>query len=201
MQPVVETLSGLERRVDLAVSVADVEKEVQAQLKRVARTAKVPGFRPGKAPLAMLERSHGPGIRYDVINGQVGRAFEQAVDGAKLRVAGAPNLEPKTDGVADDTLAFTATFEVYPEVKLGDVAAVEIERVTCEVGDAEIERTIEILRKQRVSWEAVERAVQDGDRATINFKGTLEGEAFAGGTADEGDHRGGVGHRGASVRR
>ena len=85
MQPVVETLSGLERRVDLAVSVADVEKEVQAQLKRVARTAKVPGFRPGKAPLAMLERSHGPGIRYDVINSQVGRAFEQAVDGAKLR--------------------------------------------------------------------------------------------------------------------
>ena len=95
MQPVVETLSGLERRVDLAVSVADVEKEVQAQLKRVARTAKVPGFRPGKAPLAMLERSHGPGIRYDVINNQVGRAFEQAVDGAKLRVAGAPNLEPR----------------------------------------------------------------------------------------------------------
>ena len=114
MQPVVETLSGLERRVDLAVSVADVEKEVQAQLKRVARTAKVPGFRPGKAPLAMLERSHGPGIRYDVINSQVGRA-EQAVDGAKLRVAGARNLEPKTEGVSDDTLAFTATFESIPK--------------------------------------------------------------------------------------
>ena len=110
MQPVVETLSGLERRVDLAVSVAEVEKEVQAQLKRVGRTAKVAGFRPGKAPLAMLERSHGPGIRYDVINSLVGRAFEQAVDGAKLRVAGSPTLTPKTEGVADDTLAFTATF-------------------------------------------------------------------------------------------
>ncbi|HEY9270384.1 trigger factor, partial [Achromobacter sp.] len=186
MQPVVETLSGLERRVDLAVSVADVEKEVQAQLKRVARTAKVPGFRPGKAPLAMLERSHGPGIRYDVINGQVGRAFEQAVDGAKLRVAGAPNLEPKTDGVADDTLAFTATFEVYPEVAVPDLSTLAVTRYETAVTDAEVQQTLDVLRKQRATFEAREgRASQDGDRVTLDFAGTIDGVPFEGGKAED----------------
>ena len=186
MQPVVETLSGLERRVDLAVSVADVEKEVQAQLKRVARTAKVPGFRPGKAPLAMLERSHGPGIRYDVINSQVGRAFEQAVDGAKLRVAGAPNLEPKTEGVGEDTLAFTATFEVYPEVAVPDLSALAVTRYETAVTDAEVQQTLDVLRKQRATFEAREgRASQDGDRVTLDFAGTIDGVPFEGGKAED----------------
>lgn len=185
MQPVVETLSGLERRVDLAVSVADVEKEVKAQLQRVARTAKVPGFRPGKAPLGMLERSHGPGIRYDVINSQVGRAFEQAVEGAQLRVAGAPTLEPKTEGVADDTLAFTATFEVYPEVSVPDLSALSVTRTVTEVSDAEVEKTIDVLRKQRATFEAREgRAAQDGDRVTLDFAGTIDGTPFEGGKAE-----------------
>ena len=186
MQPVVETLSGLERRVDLSVSVADVEKEVQAQLKRVARSAKVPGFRPGKAPLAMLERSHGPGIRYDVINGQVGRAFEQAIDGAKLRVAGAPTLEPKTEGVADDTLAFTATFEVYPEVSVPDLATLTVTRYGTAVSDAEVQQTLDVLRKQRANYEAREdRAAEDGDRVTLDFVGTIDGVPFDGGKAED----------------
>jgi len=186
MQPVVETLSGLERRVDLSVSVADVEKEVQAQLQRVARTAKVQGFRPGKAPLAMLERSHGPSIRYDVINSQVGRAFEQAVDGAKLRVAGSPTLEPKTEGVAEDTLAFTATFEVYPEVAVPDLSALSVTRSTIDVTDAEVEKTIDVLRKQRTTFEAREdRAAQDNDRVTLDFAGTIDGVPFEGGKAED----------------
>ncbi|KOF55267.1 MULTISPECIES: trigger factor [unclassified Achromobacter] len=185
MQPVVETLSGLERRVDLAVSVADVEKEVQAQLKRVARTAKVPGFRPGKAPLAMLERSHGPGIRYDVINSQVGRAFEAAIDGAKLRVAGAPSLEPKTEGAAEGTLAFTATFEVYPEVAVPDLSTLSVTRYDTAVTDAEVEKTLDVLRKQRATYEARDgRAAQDGDRVTLDFAGTIDGVPFDGGKAE-----------------
>ncbi|MFC4276772.1 trigger factor [Achromobacter aloeverae] len=185
MQPVVETLSGLERRVDLSVLLADVEKEVQAQLKRVARTAKVPGFRPGKAPLAMLERSHGPGIRYDVINSLVGRAFEQAVDGAKLRIAGSPKLEPKTEGVADDTLGFSATFEVYPEVALPDLATLSVTRYESPVGDAQVDRTLDVLRKQRATYEAREgRAAQDGDRVTLDFAGTIDGVPFEGGKAE-----------------
>jgi len=186
MQPVVETLSGLERRVDLAVSVAEVEKEVQAQLKRVGRTAKVAGFRPGKAPLAMLERSHGPGIRYDVINSLVGRAFEQAVDGAKLRVAGSPTLTPKTEGVADDTLAFTATFEVYPEVTVPDLSALAVTRYDTPVTDAEVNQTLDVLRKQRAKFETREgRASQDGDRVVLDFAGTIDGVPFEGGKAED----------------
>ena len=185
MQPVVRTLSGLERRIDLAVSLAAVEKEVQEQLKRVARTAKVQGFRPGKAPMAMLERSHGPGIRYDVINSQVGRAFEQAVDEAKLRVAGAPSLEPKTEGVDESTLAFTATFEVYPEVAVPDLSALSVTRSTSSIADAEVDKTIDVLRKQRAVYEAREgRAAADGDRVTLDFVGTLDGVPFDGGKAE-----------------
>jgi trigger factor len=185
MQPVVETLSGLKRRVDLSVSVADVEKEVQAQLKRVARTAKVPGFRPGKVPMAMLERSHGPGIRYDVINTQVGQAFEQAIDSAKLRIAGAPSIEPKTEGVPDDTLAFSATFEVYPEVALPDLGTLAVKRYESPVADAQVDQTIEVLRKQRATYQARDdRAAQDGDRVTLDFAGTIDGVPFDGGKAE-----------------
>jgi trigger factor len=185
MQPVVETLSGLKRRVDLSVSVAEVEKEVQAQLKRVARTVKVPGFRPGKVPMAMLERSHGPGIRYDVINTQVGRAFEQALDSSKLRIAGAPSIEPKTEDVPDDILAFSATFEVYPEVAVPDLAGLSVTRYATPVTDAEVDQTLEVLRKQRATYEAREgRAAQDGDRVTLDFAGTIDGVPFEGGKAD-----------------
>ena len=185
MQPVVETVSGLERRVDLTVSVADVEKEVKSQLQRVARTAKVQGFRPGKAPLSLIERSHGPSVRYDVINSQVGNAFETAVKGANLRVAGAPSLEPKTEGVDDGALVFTATFEVYPEVTVPDLSALAVTRAETAVGDAEIDRTLDVLRKQRATFEAEEgRAAEDGDRVTLDFAGTIDGVAFDGGKAE-----------------
>ncbi|OXR48302.1 MULTISPECIES: trigger factor [unclassified Pusillimonas] len=185
MQPVVETLSGLERRVDLVVSMADVEKEVQSQLKRVARTAKVQGFRPGKAPLSIVERSHGPGIRYDVINTEVGRALDNVLKETQLRVAGTPNLEPKTEGVEDGTMAFSATFEVYPEVQLPDLAALKVTRSSVEVGDAEVQRTIDILRKQRAAYEGREgREAQDDDRITLDFVGTIDGVAFDGGSAE-----------------
>src|SRR5690554_5780459 len=169
MQPVVEKLSGLERRVDLVVSLDDVEKEVQAQLKRVARSAKVQGFRPGKAPLSIVERSHGPGIRYDVINSEVGKALEKVIEEANLRVAGTPNLEPKTEGVEDGTLAFSATFEIYPDVAVPDLAALKVTQSQAEVGDAELERTLDILRKQRANYEAREgREAQDDDRVTLD---------------------------------
>ncbi|MFC3338493.1 trigger factor [Paracandidimonas soli] len=186
MQPVVETLSGLERRVDLVISLADIEKEVQAQLKKIARTAKIQGFRPGKAPLSLIERSHGPGARYDAINAQVGRRFDEVIEGAKLRVAGAPNLEPKTEGVEEGSLAFTATFEVYPEVAVPELGALEIKRTVIEVADENVQKTLDVLRKQRASYEAREgRAAQDDDRVTLDFKGTIDGVAFDGGSAED----------------
>jgi trigger factor len=186
MQPEVEILSGLERRVDLAISVADIEKQVQAQLKRVARTAKIQGFRPGKAPLSLIERSHGPGIRYDVINSEVGRSLDKVIEDAKLRVAGTPSLEPKTEGVEEGTMAFSATFEVYPEVQVPDLAALEVKRASANVTDADVQRTLDILRKQRAAYEPREgRAAQDDDRVTLDFAGTIDGVAFDGGTAEK----------------
>ncbi|HBT32618.1 MAG TPA: trigger factor [Pusillimonas sp.] len=186
MQPVVENLSGLERRVDVVVSVADIEKEVQSQLKRVARTAKIQGFRPGKAPLSIIERSHGPGIRYDVINTEVGKTFEKVIEEANLRIAGTPNLEPKTEGVEEGTMAFSATFEVYPEIAVPDLSALKVMRSASEVGEAELNRTLDILRKQRANYEARDgREAQDDDRVTLDFVGTLDGEPFEGGSAEK----------------
>ncbi len=185
MQPVVEKLSGLERRVDVVVSLADIEKEVQAQLKRVARSAKVQGFRPGKAPLSIIERSHGPGIRYDVINEEVGRTHEKVLSETQLRVAGTPSLEPKTEGVEEGQLAFSATFEVYPDIEVPDLSALEVTRSTCEVSDADVDRTLDILRRQRAVYEPRDdRAAADGDRVTLDFVGRIDGEEFEGGKAE-----------------
>lgn len=185
MLPVVEIVSGLERRVDLVVSAADVEKEVQAQLKRVARTAKIQGFRPGKAPLSMIERSHGAGVRYDVLNAEIGRTLDKVIQESELRVAGTPSVEPKTEDVPEGEMVFTATFEVYPEVELPDLAALEVKRATADVGDAEVQKTIEVLRKQRAEYEAREgREAQDSDRVTLDFVGTIDGVAFEGGSAE-----------------
>jgi trigger factor len=184
MQPVVETLSGLERRIEISVLLADVEKAVQAELKRVSRTAKAPGFRPGKVPMAMLERTHSAGIRYDMINNKVGQAFEQAIEASGLRIAGSPKLEPKTEGTPEGTLAFYAVFEVYPEVTLPDLTALKIKRAVTTVGDAEVQSTVDILRKQRAEYAAKEgRVATDEDRVTLDFAGTIDGVPFEGGTA------------------
>ena len=186
MQPVVETLSGLERRIEISVLLADVEKAVQAELKRVSRTAKAPGFRPGKVPMAMLERTHSAGIRYDMINNKVGQAFEQAIEASGLRIAGSPKLEPKTEGTPEDTLAFYAVFEVYPEITLPDLSALKIKRAVTTVGDAEVQSTVDILRKQRAEYAAKEgRVATDEDRVTLDFVGTIDGVPFDGGKAED----------------
>jgi trigger factor len=186
MQPVVETLDGLERRIEVSVAMADVEKRVKEELKKVARTAKVPGFRPGKVPMSMLERSHGPGVRYDVINREVGRVLDESLAATGLRVAGAPSLEPKTEGVGEDTLAFKATFEVYPEIELPDLGAIEVTKSVCVVSDAEVDRTVNILREQRAEYVAEDgRAAADNDQVKIDFIGKIDDVAFEGGTAED----------------
>ena len=184
--PVVETLSGLERRVDLSVPVADVEKVVDSRLKSLARTAKMPGFRPGKVPMSMVTRTYGPELRLEVINTKIGEAFEAAVGESKLRVAGMPRVEPKTEGQVDGEIAFTATFEVYPEVKLNNLSTLEVTRAEASVGDEEIDRTLDILRKQRLSFEErADRAAADNDQITLDFVGTIDGVAFEGGSAED----------------
>lgn len=185
MSNAVETLSALERRINLTVALDEVEQEVESRLKRMVRTTKMPGFRPGKVPLKMVAQAYGPEVRVDVLNSKIGQAFSDAVSANQLRVAGMPRMEPKQDAGDDKTLAFTATFEVYPEIKFADLAAVDVDNVRAEVGDAEIDKTVDILRKQRARYEeAAGRAAQAGDRATIDFIGRLDGTPFEGGTAE-----------------
>ena len=193
MATAVETRGKLERRLTITFPVADVRTEVEKRLKKQAKTAKAPGFRPGKVPLKMVAAQYGYQIESDVLNDKVGRAFNEAANENQLRVAGCPKIEPKEEA-PEGMLAFDATFEVYPEVVLGDLAATEIETVAAEVSDAEIDKTIDILRKQRVHYHTKgeegehgtggEAVAANGDRVTVDFVGKIDGEEFAGGKAE-----------------
>jgi trigger factor len=185
MAVTVETLEKLERRITLTVSAADIGKEVEARLKKLARTVKADGFRPGKVPMSVVSQRYGYSVQYEVMNDHVGQAFARATDEAKLRVAGAPRITQSETSPAGE-LAFDATFEVYPEVAIADLSNVDLERVTAEVTDSAIDRTLDILRKQRRTFAqrpAAEGAAE-GDRVTIDFDGKIDGEPFAGGQAE-----------------
>ena len=183
MAVTVEQLGALERRVSMSVPVEEVDRQVDDRLKKLARNVKMAGFRPGKVPLKMVAQQYGPQVRSEVIGDAVQKAFSDAVKEAKLKVAGNPRIEKK-DGAADAALfEFSATFEVYPEVKVGDVSSQVIERPQLTVDEAAIDRTIEILRKQRGTFIAAARASQDGDRLTVDFEGKIGGEPFPGGKA------------------
>jgi trigger factor len=179
-----ETTGALERRLSLSVPMADVGAQVQKKLRDLARTVRMPGFRPGKVPMKMIEQSYGAQVQAEVLGDAVSKAFGDALTEHGLRIAGQPRIEPRSEA-GEGVAGFTAVFEVYPDVALGDASVIVIERATCAVGDAEIDKTIDILRKQRTAWSAVERAAADGDRVTIDFVGTLDGVAFQGGTAQD----------------
>ncbi len=182
----VETLDKLERRITLSLAADVLQSEVDARLKKLARTVKADGFRPGKVPMNVVAQRYGYSVQYEVVNDKLGEAFAQAAQEAQLRVAGQPRISEKEGGPVEGQLQFDATFEVYPEVKLGDVASVEVERVTAEVNDAAIDRTIEILRKQRRTFaqRPAAEAAADGDRVTIDFEGKIDGVPFEGGKAE-----------------
>jgi len=179
----VETLGTLERRVSMSVPAAEIEREVDTRLKKLARNVKMPGFRPGKVPLKLIAQTYGPQVRSEVLSDAVQKAFTDVVKEANLKVAGFPRIEKK-DGGDTAALEFSATFEVYPEVKLGDLAGVTIERPQVTVDDAAVDRTIGILRKQRTRFVPVERPAKEGDRLTVDFSGTIDGEPFAGGKGE-----------------
>jgi len=180
----VETLEKLERRITLTLPAETINGEVSNRLKKLARTVKADGFRPGKVPMSVVAQRYGYSVQYEVVNDRVGQAFNDAATEAQLRVAGAPRITQK-DAAPEGTLAFDATFEIYPEVKIGDLGAAEIDRISTEVTEAAIDRTIEILRKQRRSFglRAKDEGAVEGDRVTIDFEGTIDGEPFAGGKA------------------
>ncbi|MDO9406453.1 MAG: trigger factor [Polaromonas sp.] len=186
MAVTVETLEKLERKMTLTLPVNTIQSEVDTRLKRLARTVKMDGFRPGKVPMNVVAQRYGYSVHYEVMNDKVGEAFSAAANEAKLRVAGQPRISEK-EGSPEGELTFDAIFEVFPEVKIGDLAGAEIEKVSAEVSDAAIDKTVDILRKQRRTFaqRAADAPAQDGDRATIDFEGKIDGEPFQGGKAED----------------
>jgi trigger factor len=186
MQTSLETLGQLERRLNVAVPLAAIESEVSKRLARLAKTVKVPGFRPGKVPIKMVAQQYGPQVRSDVISETVRATFNDAIRDQNLRVAGYPRIEPKaTTPGGEDQLEFSAVFEVYPEIRIGDLSSATIKRPVAEVGPEDIESTIEVLRKQRATFVPVERQAAHGDRVTVDFSGRIDGVEFQGGQAKD----------------
>ncbi|UCH48552.1 MAG: trigger factor [Betaproteobacteria bacterium] len=184
MQSNLETLSSLERRLSIAVSMQEVNTEVANRLKRLSRTVKIHGFRPGKVPVKIVEQQYGGQVRQEVLGDTIQKSFGDAVREQNLRVAGLPKIEVQSGDEKTEQFEYTATFEIYPEVELGDFSALSIEKPVVEVGDAEIDKTIEVLRKQRAVFEPVQRAAAAGDQVKMDYRGTIDGEAFDGGTAE-----------------
>jgi trigger factor len=183
MQTSLETLGQLERRLNMSVPVATIESEITQRLARLAKDAKLPGFRPGKVPMRMIAQQYGQKVRSDVISDAVQAKFADALREQNLRIAGFPRIEPKTDAAPSDELQFSAVFEIYPDVRIGDLSGVAIERPVAEVGEQDISNTIEMLRRQRTHYHDVERAATTGDRVVVDFTGRIDGVEFAGGQA------------------
>ncbi len=162
----------------MALEAGDIERQVDERLKKLAKNARMPGFRPGKVPLKLIQQTYGSQVRSEVLSDAVQKSFTDVVKEAKLRVAGYPRIERKTD------FEFSATFEIYPEVKVGDLGAATVERPQVTVDDAAVDKTIEILRKQRTRYEPAERPARDGDRLTVDFGGTIDGAEFPGGKGE-----------------
>ena len=183
MSVTVETLENLERKVIVSLAWADINAETDKRLKQTQRRVKIDGFRPGKAPLKMVASMYGASAQNEVMNELVQRAFYDIAVSENLKVAGFPRFEGVEEQDDKDSLKIAAIFEVFPEVSIGDLSASEIEKVTSEVGDAEVEKTVDILRKQRTRFNHVDRAAQNSDRVIIDFEGKIDGEPFAGGSS------------------
>jgi len=180
----VENLGALQRRLDISLSAEALAKEVSLRLAKLARSVKMPGFRPGKVPLKMIASSYGAQVQAEVLNDKIGEAFNAEVSARQLRVAGTPTVAPKS-GADEAQLTFSATFEVYPEISVGGLGSFAVEQAVCPIGDAEVDKTLEIMRRQRSTLHEVERAAADGDRVTVDYKGSVDGVAFEGGSATD----------------
>lgn len=185
MQANLETISNLERRLNISVPTQDIDGEVSTRLRRLAQTVKMHGFRPGKVPMKVVEQQYGPQVRQEVLADKLQRCFGDAVRDNKLRVAGYPKFETKPSGSESGQYEYSATFEIYPEVTLGSIADAEIVRPVLQVTDAEVDKTIEVLRKQRATFDPVDRAAQNEDLVTVDFAGQIDGKPFQGGEAKD----------------
>ena len=185
MQANLEVLEGLARRLDISVPMDQLETEVQSRLKRLARNVKMDGFRPGKAPLSAVARQHGPGVRQDVLGETLQTRFSDAVQTNALKIAGYPRFEPKAGQTDAAEMTFSASFEVYPEVRIDDLSSGKISRATVDLGDADVMKTLEVLQKQRRTFETADRAAAEGDLVKFDYQGTVDGVAFEGGKGED----------------
>ena len=176
MAAAVETISNLERRVTITVPLASLEGEIRQRLIQISRTAKVAGFRPGKAPVGLVNQHYGDQVRDEVYSNAVETSFSETVEKNKLRVAGFPNIQHKPFADAATEFEYVATFEVFPDVKLGDLAKVNIEKPSLEIVDADVDKTLDVLVKQRVSYAPVKRASKKEDRVNISLKASIDGQ-------------------------
>ncbi len=172
--------NSLERRIEMSVSLAEIDKEVEQRLRQISKTVKMAGFRPGKVPFKMVTQQYGGQARSEAIGAAVEKTFGEKVREQNLRVAGYPRIEPKAKS-GDTAMEFSAVFEVYPDVVIGDVTGQSVEKAVLEVTDAEVDKTLDVLRKQRVTYVPAGRAAEKGDRLVIDFVGRKNGEEFPGG--------------------
>ena len=183
MQVSVESGSGLERRVRIQIEAAEIESEIEKRLVKVGRRARIKGFRPGKAPLKVLRQQYGPQVRQEVLSEVMQSSYNQAINQEQLRPAGSARIEPHNTEQGQD-LDFTAVIEVYPEFDVADVSRLKIERPVADITEKDVDAMIENLRRQRAEWIEAARGGQDGDRVTVTFRGTIDGEVFDGGVGE-----------------
>lgn len=176
MPATVETISNLERRMTVTVPMQPIEEEINQRINRLSRTAKLPGFRPGKVPLKLVQQQYGAQVRDEVLSNAVERSFTDAVEENKLRVAGFPNIEHKPFVEAEGQFEYIATFEIFPEVTVGDLTKAKIERPVLEVSEADVKRTIDVLVKQRATYEPVKRVAKKGDKVNLSLKAFIDGQ-------------------------
>ena len=175
--------SRLERNLIVSLPAVEVETQITSRLKQIARTAKMAGFRPGKVPFNIVANQYGFQVRQEVMSDSVQKSFATAVKDQQLQVAGYPRFAPANSGESADKFEFTATFEVYPEVKIGSLSGKKLERLAADVGDADVDNTLETLRKQRAAYDKTDRAAEKSDFLVIDFLGKLDGAPFKGGDA------------------
>jgi trigger factor len=185
MQASIEKVSNLERRLNVSLPLQEIEAEVENRLKRLARSVRMHGFRPGKVPFRLVEQTYGGQVRQEVMGDVLQKSFGEAVRQQNLRVAGFPRFEPRPASEGSQQVEFSATFEVYPEVTVSDLSDLQIERPVVSVGEVEVEKTVEILRKQRTYFRQTEREARTADSVTIDYRGTIDGQEFEGGSGTD----------------
>lgn len=184
MQVSVENVGALERRLTISVDAAQIDEAVQKELQDLSRRVKIKGFRAGKVPMKVVEQHYGRNVRSQVLQDMMQSSFYEAISQEKLKPAGAPNFEPVMTE-AGKSLEYKATFEVYPEVTLADFSAMELEKPVCDIVETDVDAMLDTIRKQHMTWQAVERSAKAEDKVTIDFTGTVDGVAFEGGSGTD----------------